>query len=207
MEVVREKAAPKAKVDHQYILERNIIKILMLYGNEEEDFEDLMLKQNEDTGELVLEPETQTARVFKKIYLDLQEDEVALSNPDFRKLYNILVEKFQREEEFKIENIINDLEATQAKEITDILMQEEQYELHSWDRHDIPVKEKNQTIQQFVSQTILNLRRHLIDKKLNELLEEIRTAQTEDERTDIKNEVMGYNKLRTLLSERLGRVM
>ena len=207
MEVVKEETAPKTRVDHLYVLERNIIKILLLYGNKEENFEDLLLKQNEETGELVLEPETQTSRVFEKIFLDLQEDEIAFSNEDFRELYAVLINKLNGEDGFAVENIVNDLEPSQSKEITDILMQEEQYELHSWDRHDIPVKAKEQTINQFVSQTILNLRRHLIDCKLNDLLENIRLAQTEDERTDIKNEVVGFNKLRTLLSERLGRVM
>lgn len=207
MEVVREESAPKTKVDHLYILERNIIKILVLYGNKEEDFEDLLLKQNEETGELVLEPEIQTSKVFEKIFLDLQEDEIAFSNEDFRQLYTLIINKLNSSEDFAVGNIINDLEASQAQEVTDILMQEEQYELHSWDRHDIPVKQKEQTIKQFVSQTILNLRRHLIDCKLNDLLENIRVAETEEERTDIKNEVVGFNKLRTLLSERLGRVM
>jgi len=207
MEVVREETAPKTKVDHLYILERNIIKILVLYGNKEEDFEDLLLKQNEETGELILEPEVQTSKVFEKIFLDLQEDEIAFSNKDFRQLYTLIINKLNSTEEFAVGNIINDLEASQAQEVTDILMQEEQYELHSWDRHDIPVKQKEQTIKQFVSQTILNLRRHLIDCKLNDLLENIRVAETEEERTDIKNEVVGFNKLRTLLSERLGRVM
>ena len=207
MEVVKEESAPKVKVDHLYILERNIIKILLMYGNREEQFEDLLLKQNEDTGELILEPETQNSKVFEKIFLDLQEDEIAFSNEAFQNLYSLLINKLNSEGEFAVENIINELEEEQAREITDILMQEEQYELHSWDRHDIPVKEKESTVDQFVSQTILNLRRHLIDLNLKDLLENIRTAETEEERTDIKNEVMGFNKLRTLLSERLGRVM
>ncbi|AVR44106.1 DNA primase [Christiangramia fulva] len=209
MEVVREESQPRAKVDHLYVLERNIIKILMLYGNKEEDFEDLLLKENKETGELVLEPETQHSKVFKKVFLDLQDDEIAFSNEEFKKLYNLLISKLnsKENEDFAVENIINELEPEEASRITDILMEEEQYELHSWDRHDIPVKEKDQTVSQFVSQTILNLRRHLIDCKLNDLLENIRNVETEEEKTDIKTEVMGFNKLRTLLSERLGRVM
>ncbi|MUP46707.1 DNA primase [Gramella sp. BOM4] len=207
MEVVKEKPAATPKVDQLYILERNIIKILMLYGNETEDFEDLLLKENEETGELLLEPDVQQSKVFEKVFLDLQEDEIAFSNEDFRKLYNVLINKLNTDEKFEIGNVVNELEPSQSKEITDILMQEEQYELHSWDRHDIPVKKKEQTVNQYVSQTILNLRRHLIDRKLQELLEDIRVAETEDQRTDIKNEVVGFNKLRTLLSERLGRVM
>ena len=207
MEVVRDKEEAAQKVDQLYILERNIIKILILYGNKEEDFQDLLLKQNEETGEFILEPETNTAKVFEKIFLDLQEDEIAFTNKDFREIYTILINKLNTIADFEIGTIINEFEDSQVSEITDILMQEEQYVLDSWDRHDIPVKLKDQTINQYVSQTILNFRRFLIDRKLGELLEEIRIAETDDQKTDILNEVMGFNKLRTLLSERLGRVM
>lgn len=207
MEVVREEERPRVKIDRLYILERTIIKILMLYGSKEEDFEDLLLRQNEETGDLVLEPDVQHAKVFEKIFLDLQEDEIAFSNEEFRNLYNLLITKLNGEEEFSVENMINEMEQEEAAQITDILMEEEQYELHSWDRHDIIVRQKEHSVSQFVSQTILNLRRHLIDMKLKELLEDIKTVETEEESTDIKNEVVGFNKLRMLLSERLGRVM
>ena len=47
---------PKAaKVDIQFELERKIIELLLLYGNQEAEFEDLILKES-DFGELVLEP-------------------------------------------------------------------------------------------------------------------------------------------------------
>jgi DNA primase len=55
----------------------------MLYGTVEEEFEDMVLKEN-DKGELVLEPELQKAKVFEKIFLDLQEDEIAFANEKFR---------------------------------------------------------------------------------------------------------------------------
>ena len=73
-EVVKpEVKAPK--VDLQYELERKIIEILLLYGTKTEDFEDLVLKEGDD-GELQLEPVVHNARVFEKVYLDLQEDEM-----------------------------------------------------------------------------------------------------------------------------------
>ena len=40
------------KVDIQYHLERKIIEILLLYGKKAEDFEDLVLKEDEVSGEL-----------------------------------------------------------------------------------------------------------------------------------------------------------
>ncbi len=70
------------KVDVQYELERKIIEMLLLYGSQKQEFEDLVLKEN-DEGELVLEPEIVEAKVYEKVYLDLQEDEIELSNEQF----------------------------------------------------------------------------------------------------------------------------
>ena len=72
------------KCDVQYELERRIIEMLLLYGNEEQEFEDLILKENEE-GDLVLEPENMEAKVYEKVYLDLQEDEIELTHEQFRK--------------------------------------------------------------------------------------------------------------------------
>ena len=63
-EVVKATTPPK-KVDIQFELEQKIIEILLLYGHRQEDFEDLIYNEN-DLGELVLEPVIQQARVFEK---------------------------------------------------------------------------------------------------------------------------------------------
>lgn len=58
---------PPQKVDIQYVLERKIIELLLLYGNRTEDFEDLILKENEK-GDLELEPVKHQVKVFEKIF-------------------------------------------------------------------------------------------------------------------------------------------
>jgi len=206
MEVVKEQAAPKTTVDPLYELERKIISLLVLYGREEGEFHDILLKQN-DHGEMIYESEIQEAKVFEKIFLDLQEDEIEFTNEDFRKLFLLLIEKLNSEDEFGVEMIINDLEESQAIKLTDILMEEEQYELHDWQRHDIPVKTKEKGVSQYVTQTILSLRRHLVGKKISELVEEIKEVDSEPDRTDKIQEIMSYTSLSTILSDRLGRVM
>lgn len=207
MQVVRnEETTPAKKIDQLYILERKIISLLVLYGRQEGEFHDVILKHN-DQGEPVYESEVQEAKVFEKIYLDLQEDEIEFTNKDFRELFSLLIEKLNSEDEFGVEMIINDLEKSQAVELTDILMEDEQYELHDWERHDIPVKSKTQGVAQFVTQTILSLRRFLVGRKINELMEEIREVSSEEERTEKIQDIMSYTSLSTILSDRLGRVM
>lgn len=204
-EVIRHEQ-PREKVDVQYILERKIIEILLLYGNKIEDFEDLVLKENEQ-GELVREPVIQQAKVFEKIYLDLQEDEMEFSDPQFKDLYYTVIDKLNQEDkDFELRNFINTLDANTANEITNILMEDERYTLDDWHRKNIFPKEKTQTVSQLVSETILNLRCFLIEQKVLECQQKTLEHKSEINRS-VLEEVKEYSNLKMLLSRKLSRVL
>ncbi len=204
-EVVKPDPQKAPKVDQQYELERKIIEILLLYGKSEEDFEDLILKENED-GELILEPEIHTAKVFEKVYLDLQDDEIEFTNDNFKEVYSVLIEQLHQDDEFKIENFINHTSPEVASEITAIMMNEEKHELHRWHDMEIHVKQKQYTIPQYVNDIILNLRRFLISQKVEELSQEVKAQNTTDNHETIQD-IMDYQSLKKILSEKLNRVV
>lgn len=204
-EVVREDGAPRTKVDELYVLERKIISLLLLYGSVEDEFEDMVLKIN-DKGEMELEPEIQKAKVFEKVFLDLQEDEVAFANENFRKIYQQVISKFQEEEKFSLETFINEMPAENSSEVTNILMEEEQYVLHDWERMEIFVKDKKAGIGRLVNETILSLRRYLVNQKINELNQEVKQAPAERAQ-EILEDIMDYLSLKRVLSNKLNRVM
>ncbi|MEG9328885.1 DNA primase [Salinimicrobium catena] len=204
-EVVREDGAPRTKVDELYVLERKIISLLLLYGPMEDEFEDMVLKIN-DKGEMELEPEIQKARVFEKVFLDLQEDEVAFANENFRKIYQQVISKYQEEEKFSLETFINEMPAENSSEVTNILMEEEQYVLHDWERMEIFVKDKKAGIGRLVNETILSLRRYLVNQKINELNQEVKQAPAERAQ-EILQDIMDYLSLKRVLSNKLNRVM
>ncbi|MAQ74949.1 MAG: DNA primase [Aquimarina sp.] len=204
MEVVKsDSKAPK--VDPQYILEKKIIEILLLYGQFEEEFEDLILKEN-DEGELELEPERYTAKVFQKIYLDLQEDEVEFTNEAFQNVYSILIEELNQNPDFKIETFINQVSPEIASEITEIMMNEERYTLHRWHDQEIHVKQKDVTVSRYVNDIILNLRRFLINKKVKELSQLVQAPEAIDNDVTMQD-IMDYLSLRRILSDKLNRVV
>ena len=208
-DVVKEDAKPKLKVDEQYELEKRIISLLLLYGTEEEEFEDLVLKERED-GEFALEHEKQKSKVFEKVFLDLQEDEIAFANPKFREIYKELITRLNSDESFEVRHFINNISSEQASEVTSILMEEEQYKLHEWDRQNIFVKQKTETIARLVSETILSLRRFLINQKINELSQLVKSKeedQGEAQSQTILADIMDYLNLKKILSEKLNRVM
>ncbi len=199
-EVIKNKQTLK-KVDVQYQLERKIIEILLLYGNKEEDFEDLVLKETE-SGELILEPVVNQARVFEKIYLDLQEDEMEFTNANFKGLYYTIVDTLNQNPDFALENFVNTVEADVANEITTILMEDERHTLADWERKNIFPHSKENKVAQLVSETILSLRCFLISKKIDELSLETQNNRQEQHK-EILDEVMSYKKLDNLLSRKL----
>ncbi|HKK11314.1 MAG TPA: DNA primase, partial [Flavobacteriaceae bacterium] len=196
---------PKQKVNLQYELERKIIEILLLYGNRTEDFEDSVLKEDDKTGVLKLEPVVNTAKVFEKIYLDLQEDEMQFSNPKFQSLYYTLIDTLHQNPEFSMRDFISKLDQDMASEVTTILMEDERYSLDDWERKHIIPKEKTETIAQLVNQTILSLRCYLIDKKVAEYQQN--TLREQSNIKGILEDVKDYLDLKMLLSRKLGKVV
>lgn len=204
-EVVRDEQEPRKRISELYVLEKSIITLLLLYGGVEEEFEDLLVKVDAK-GELELEPEWQTARVYEKIFLDLQEDEVAFTNENFREIYQKAMERYQREETLNLETFVNELSEENAAEVSGILMDEEQYILHDWERKDIFVKDKKAELGRLVSETILSLRRYLVNQKINELSGQMKEASPGDSQ-DALEDIMDYISLKKLLSNKLNRVM
>lgn len=205
-EVVKNESPETApKIDVLYELERKIIEILLLYGNKEEEFEDILLKANEE-GEIEEATEKKEYKVYQRIYLSLQEDEVELANPLFRDIYNDLVNYFHQNESFNMEHYLMHLAPELAQEVTDILMHEERELLHNWEGQNIIVKQKDQSIGQYVSETILTLRWYLVDRIIEELKGGI-TSGPDSDNTEALSMAMDYYKLINSFSSKLGRVM
>ncbi|MFB9057392.1 DNA primase [Mariniflexile ostreae] len=196
---------PEHKVDVQYLLERKIIEVLLLYGNKTEDFEDLVMKEN-DKGELILEPVIQQAKVFEKVFLDLQEDEMEFSNTQFKTLYYTIIDTLNQNPDFDLNTFINKVDPDMSSEITSILMEDERYKLDDWQRMSIFPKEKTQSIAQLVSETILSLRCYLIEQKVIEFQQKT-LANKIDVNRSVLEEVKDYSSLKMLLSRKLNRVL
>jgi DNA primase len=196
---------PVEKVNVQYILERKIIEVLLLYGNKTEDFEDLVLKENKN-GQLDLEPVINRAKVFEKVFLDLQDDEMEFSNPQFKTMYYTIIDTLNQNPDFQLKNFINTVETNIANEITTILMEDERYSLDDWERMHIFPKEKSQSVAQLVSETILSLRCFLIDQKVKEFQQKTLQNKTNVNKS-ILEEVKDYSGLKMLLSRKLNRAL
>jgi DNA primase len=205
-EVVKnENPVDAEKVDILYRLERKIIEILLLYGNKNEEFEDTFLRTNTE-GEIETVVEKREYKVYQRIYLSLQEDEVELANPLFRDIFNNLINYYHQNESFSLEQYLMHLQVEFAQEVTDILMEDERVILHNWEGQNIFPKSKNDTISQNVSETILTLRWYLVGKIIEELKSSL-SSEVDSDNTEPLSMVMDYNILIHSFSKKLGRVM
>ena len=193
------------KIDILYGLERKIIEILLLYGNKTEEFEDVLLRANQE-GEIENVVEKKEYKVFQRIYLSLQEDEVELANPLFRDIYNNLVNYYLQNESFNIEQYLIHLQPEFAQEVTDILMEDERVVLHNWEGQNIFPKTKSDTIGQYVSETILTMRWYLVDRIIEEIKGSI-SSEPGSDNIEPLSMAMDYSKLINSFSKKLGRVM
>jgi DNA primase len=81
------------------------------------------------------------------------------------------------------------------------------YELHNWDRRNVFVKDKRSMVGQLVSETILSLRKNLIDQKIKSLVENSKKKNSLSKNSDFLSDVINYQNLKKLLSKKLNRVI
>lgn len=193
------------QVDPNHILEQQIISILVRYGSHKVVFHEEFLETNE-AGEVVNVQHKQHLRIFEKIFLDLQQDEIELADPIFHQLYESIMSGYAEDSEFNLETETPLLDPVSGQLVADILMEDEKYELHQWDRKNIPVKAKTDTLGLLVEQTILAFRMQLIREKIQQLSQELK-SDTIAEETNLMEEIHNYIELKRLLAHRLERVI
>ena len=156
-----------------------------------------------DTGEEKVQEITQKVKVFEKLFLELQADEIELSTAEFKEIYTFFIDKYQKGLE-DISTIINELPVSMASIIATFQAQEEEIRLHNWSKKGVEVKPKEADLSYAINGIILNLRKMLIDRKIEELRLEIAQLESQDgDPSWAIQEVMEYNVLKNTISRRL----
>lgn len=194
------------QVNTRFELEKNIIKILLQHGQEEVTFEEPMLEVDEKTGDLKTIPSKVTKRVFEKIYLDLQQDEIDFTTQSFKLLYPKILQELNDKGAISVDTFVSGLSAELANEVSSLLLQDEQYTLHDWERKNIFVMEKSKALPHWILETMLRFRCQLIDEKVSTLQSQTEKNH-EAHHANLLEEIVQYHKLKILLSNRLNRVV
>ncbi len=202
-EVVNKQPEQLKEIDSLFILEREIIRILLLFGNKETEFTDFIEVKDEE-GNIQLEKEKYTNHVSKELYLNLQDDEIEFSNETFQSIYYEMIHQLNQENKIEMDAFIHHQNTTISSMVTSILMDDEKYTLSDWERKNIFVTESEEVLSKLVTDAILNLRRVLINKKIQELIN--LNQESPSENIDLEM-VKNYTELKKRLYSKLMRVV
>ena len=197
--------AQKRTVNRLEVLEYDLIKNLLLYGNRECVFTDTILVEEED-GTLKEQQIQQTLKVYEKIFLELQEDEIELANPDFKQIYELLMGKLSENPNYDVNRIANELPIELSEKVSGMLLDDENNQLHDWSKRDIVPKAKDAHLETIVGDIILNIRSLLVHHLIQSLTQQIAQAN-EEEKKELLENVMNYIQLQKLLAKRLNIVV
>merc|ERR1739848_494082 len=101
----------------------------MGYGEKEIVYEDTIASED-DNGEIKEESKNIKSKVFEKIFLDLQQDEIEFAHSPFQKIYTKLIEIYNSQNEFSYDEFINELDSDLSKIASDILIFDDKHSLH-----------------------------------------------------------------------------
>ena len=205
LEPVLQKTPQFEKINELKKYEREIIKILLLYGNNEVEFVDFVASEElEDHDFHPIKKVKFNNMVSKEIYLNLQDDEVEFTDETFKNVYYEIIHQLNQEQSISVDMLVNHSNNEVAHLVTNILMDDEKHVLSNWERKNIFIKSKKSDLSKMVLDAIYNIRRVLIEEKINALIAEI---GIEEERDKIMESVVNYNNLKQRLFERLNRVV
>lgn len=197
--------AQKRTINRLEVLEYDLIKNLLLYGNRECLFTDTILVEEED-GTLKEQQIQQTLKVYEKIFLELQEDEIELANPDFKQIYELLMGKLSENPNYDVNRIANELPIELSEKVSGMLLDDENNQLHDWSKRDIVPKAKDAHLETIVGDIILNIRSLLVHHLIQSLTQQMAQAN-EEEKKELLENVMNYIQLQKLLAKRLNIVV
>lgn len=200
---VMQKTEQFEKVDEKLKCEREIIKILLLYGNKEVDFEQLVEGKEADKKK-----EYYTNIVAQEVYLSLQEDETEFTNTLFQQVYFDLINQLNQDEIINTDSFINHSNNEIASLVTNVLMDEEEHVLNDWKRREVNVNYNTDSIISMdTTDAILNLRRILIIEKISSLKNKTQGSDIESDNNAVLDEIIQYINLLNLISIRLRRIL
>ena len=191
--------AQKRTVNRLEVLEYDLIKNLLLYGNRECIFTDTILVEEEQQIQ-------QTLKVYEKIFLELQEDEIELANPNFKQIYELLMGKLSENPNYDVNRIANELPIELSEKVSGMLLDDENNQLHDWSKRDIVPKAKDAHLETIVGDIILNIRSLLVHHLIQSLTQQMAQAN-EEEKKELLENVMNYIQLQKILAKRLNIVV
>lgn len=179
-----------------YYQERELIKIMLQYGNMELHFE---LKDEEGTPLIYRES------VAQHILSDLQTDNLSFEYP----VHRAMLEAFARSAKDgyipPAQHFLQSADADIVGLTVDLITSP--YELHDWERKKIFVKTETDVLKQAITASLYRYKDYLLNARLEVIAEKLRDTTDASEQMELLTQKMEIDQLRKLINQQLGIVI
>lgn len=204
----QEKEWVAQKIDVINNLEKDVLSLLILYGDKFITFDNIFISYDEKGNEIE-KIEKEPKHIFEKVYLSLQQDEIHFANPVFNQVYESLLKQFQQfGPDFDKMQFMQVLPPEQAAIVTDIMMQNEKHQLHGWlEKKQVFVKDRDdeETLSRLTTDVMAAYREYLINHLNQDLMMQLQNEH-ESDKMEIMTAINDYNKLKVVITRKIGRL-
>lgn len=205
-EVVKDQQKPLNTADLVTQLEYKIIQTLLLYGDVVTEFTDIFFVWD-DFGNKKEETRKVQQAIYERLYVSLQDDEIEFSNVVFKEIYQELINAYTQANLDKTA-YIHSLEPEKMSIVSDIIMQDEKYQLHGWEeKKQVFVKDKNnpEVLANLTQELIATFREFLIARLIQNEVANLQAENLENT-AQVLEQINNYNQLKVIMMRYLGRV-
>lgn len=195
--------APPDKINPIERLEKEIVSLILIYGNQLADFEEYIF---EVINNRVVEKKVYISRlVIDHIYMNLQNDEIEFSTSFYRDFYQDIIRFYQESGAWNTTKYLAQAKPEFIEEASGIILNNEKESLHQWDRKKIFVKTREFMLPEYVFDTILNYRLMLVSEQIEQQKE--LTKDPEIDAIEVLEHINKLFDLRKLFSTKLNRIV
>ena len=179
----------KKRPDRKKIFEGELIKLLLLFGNMKVKFKEYIGKEIIENDILLEEREVERT-VAEKIHLELQADEIEFSSPEFKTLYQLIMDAYLTEGTIDPLQILKKIPPEYTQIVSDMLAEPEKYKLEDWKKMNIDLPDWTSYLDIWVTDTIYRLRLEWLKDLIKKEKEELKKLEAEDRKKEIEEKLM-----------------
>ncbi len=176
--------------------ERDVIRIMLNYGNEE------IAVQVEHEDESEVAEEEVVTNVATLIAHDLLNDKVDFQNPLFAQIFDFFVERLENDEEVEANDLIQHHDPAIQQLVAELLT--EKYKLDDWERKEIYVTTELMKLKKAVHGALFAFKTKYITRLIDQNQSDVKSAASFDDVRTLLEEQKKLQKLKTQISKLQG---
>jgi len=199
----------KQRPDKKKLYEAEIIKLLLLFGNMKVNFREYVVKDiiNND---ILLEEKKVSRSVAEKIHLELQADEIEFTSPEFRELYELIMNEYFNTGRIDGTEILKKIPPEYTQIVSDMLAFTEQHRFDNWKKIKIDVPGWADNVDVWVTDVLYRLRLELLRELLQKEKEELKRLEAEEKKEELEEklrQIQLYTNMKTHFGNILEQVI